>query len=157
MIVVAQHGHIGLETGHVLKQHVVVLAGMQRHGHADAGGKIAGPHAAAKNHVVGVDAPAIRLHAAHAPPVMMDGGDFEILNDQRSTAASSLGERLRDVDGIGVTVARYVNAADDILEIGERVQRVDLLGPHDVDRKPEHLGHRGIALQLLHAAGRGGE
>jgi hypothetical protein len=57
MIVVAQHRHVGRQAGHVLEQHVVVFAGMQRHGHADAGREIPGPHAAAEHHVVGVDAP----------------------------------------------------------------------------------------------------
>ncbi len=157
MVIVAQHRHIGSKAGYVLEQDVVVLAGMQRHGHADAGGKIAGPHAAAKHDVIGVDASAVRLHAAHASTVVMDGGDFEILENLRAAAARPFGERLRDIDGIGIAVARYVNAADDILEIGERIQRVNLLGPHDVDRQAEYLGHRGIALQFLHAARRGGQ
>ena len=64
MIVVAQHRHVRIEAGHILEQHVVMLAGMQGHGNADARGQIPGPHAAAKHHVVGVDAPAVGLHAA---------------------------------------------------------------------------------------------
>ena len=72
MIVVAQHRHIGLETRHVLEQDVVVLAGMQRHGYTDAGGEIAGPHPAAQHDIVGLDAPAVGLHAA-ARAVRRDG------------------------------------------------------------------------------------
>src|SRR3979490_146132 len=116
---------------------------MQRHGHPDAGSKVAGPHAAAKHDVIGVDPSAVRLHTAHASIPVMNGGDLEILENLRAAAARTLGERLRDVDGIGIAVARYGNAADDILEIGERIERVDLLWPHDVDRETKYLGHGG--------------
>ena len=91
----------------------------------------------------------------HAPAVVMDGGDFEILENRRAAAARALGQRLRDIDGIGIAVARDVNAADDVLEIGERIQRVNLLRVHDVHRQAEYLGHGGVASQLLHASGRG--
>ena len=100
MIVVAQHRHGRIEAAHVLEQDVVVLAGMQGHGDPDVRGQIPRPHAAAQNHVVGVDAPAVGLHAAHALRIMMDGGDFEVLEDRGAAAAGALGERLSDIDGI---------------------------------------------------------
>ena len=93
----------------------------------------------------------------HAPSVVMDGSDFEVLKDERTPGARALGERLGDVDGVGVAVARYVNAADDVRKIGERIQRVNLARPDDVHFEPEHLRHGGVALELLHATGGGCE
>jgi hypothetical protein len=52
----------------------------------------------------------------------MYGGNFEVLEDRRSAAACALGQSLSDVDGIGIAVARYVNAADDVIEVGERIE-----------------------------------
>src|SRR5580658_3603708 len=112
---------------------------MQRYGHTDAGGEIAGPHASAQHDVVGVDAAAVRLHAAHAPPVMMDGGYLELLKNLRAAGARAFGERLSDVDRVRIAVARDVNASDHIVEIGERVEGMNLAGPHDIDRQSEHL------------------
>ncbi len=69
---------------------------------------------------------AIRLHAADAAPVVMNGSDLEILKNMRAATAGALGKRLGDIDGIGVAVAGDMNAADHIIEIGERVERMNV-------------------------------
>ncbi len=69
----------------------------------------------------------------------MNGGDFDVLKNPRAAAAGALGERLGDVDGIGIAVARDVDAADDVLEIGERIQRANLARADDVDVSPNTL------------------
>ncbi len=86
---------------------------------------------------------------------MTDRGNLEVLQNERAAATRTLGERLRDVHCIGIAVARYVNAADDVFEIRERIQRADLCRPDDVDRETEYLRHGGVALEFFHAAGRG--
>ena len=122
VIVIAQHRHIRMQSGHVLEQHIVVFAGMQRHGDADARGEIPGPHAAAQHHIVRIDAAVLGVHTLHPLAVMADGRDLELLENSHAPGARALGERLGDVDGIRVAVARNVNAADHILEIGERIE-----------------------------------
>ena len=134
-----------------------MLAGVQGHGHPDGSGQIPGPHAAAENDGVGVDAPAIGLHAADAPSVVMNGGHLEILQDLRAALAGALGERLGDIDGVRIPVARDVNPADHVLEIDQGVPGMNLSRADDVHFKAEHLGHGGIAFELFHAPRGGGQ
>ncbi len=55
MIVVAQHRHARIESRHILEEHVVVLARLQRHGDTDAGREITRPHAGAKDDILRID------------------------------------------------------------------------------------------------------
>src|SRR5208337_5595577 len=127
------------------------------HGHPGARGEVSGPHAAAQHDVVRIETPVRGLHAAHAPPVVVNGGDLEVLEYARARVAGAFGERLRDIDRVGIAVARNVNAADHIVEMGERVERPNLAWSNHVHRQAEYLRHGGVALQLLHAAGGRGE
>ena len=101
------------------------------------------------------DCSAIRLHAADAAPVVMNGGNLEILKNMRAAIAGALGKRLGDIDGVGVAVAGDMNTADHIIEIGERVERMNVRRPDHVDSQAEHLGHGLIALEFFHARGGG--
>ncbi len=55
MIVIAQHRHARIESRHILEEHVVVLARLQRHGDADACREIACPHAGAEHDILRID------------------------------------------------------------------------------------------------------
>ena len=72
MVVVTQHWDVGAQARHILKEHVVVLTGVQRHRHTDARGKISRPHARAKNDVGRIDASCRRQYAGDTLPVMKD-------------------------------------------------------------------------------------
>ena len=54
-IIVAQHRQGRVYALDAFEQHIIVLAGMERRGHADARRQIACPHAAANDHIVGGD------------------------------------------------------------------------------------------------------
>ena len=77
---------------------------------------------------------------------MADARHLQVLKNLHASRAGALGERLRDVDGIRVAVARNMNAADHIVEIGERVQLMNLAGGDHVDGQAEYLRHGGVAL-----------
>jgi len=57
----------------------------------------------------------------------------------RAPRPGALGERLRDVNRIGVAVARNVDAAEHIVQVDERVERSDLGEAHDVKGRPNVL------------------
>src|ERR1700722_18945683 len=114
MIVVTQHWNVGTQARHILKEHVVVLTGVQRHGHTDARGKISRPHASAKNDVGRIDAPSGRQYAGDTLPVMKNRGDLDVLEYLGAVTACAFGKCLRNIDRIGIAVARDVDAADDI-------------------------------------------
>ena len=93
------------------------------------------------------------VDAGDASAVAADGGDLQVLKDLDPARPRAFGERLGDVDGVAVAVARDVNAADHIVEIGERIQIADFGRRYDMHRQLENLGHGGVALELFHASG----
>ena len=80
---------------------------------------------------------------------MPDFGDFGVFEYPRPAAARALRERLRDIHRIGITVARDMDTADDIIHIDDVGECLDFFGGHNMNGEVKHLGHRGAAFQLL--------
>ena len=126
-----------------------MLAGVQRRGDANAGGQIPRPHAAADDHIVGVNRAVVRIYARDAFTIVADFCDFGVFKYRRAAGSRTLGKRLRNIHRIGITVARYMDAADDIIDIDDFGQILNFLRGYDVHRQVKHLGHGSTTLQLL--------
>ena len=48
---------------------------------------------------------------------MIDRRDFAVLDDLHAALASTFGQRLRNVDCIGITIGRYMDAAYYVIRI----------------------------------------
>ena len=124
---------------------------------ADRGREIARPHAGGEHHRVGHDHILADAYAGHPLAVMEDFRHLGILADHGAAGARTLGERLRYVDGIGLAVGRNAHRTDHIIDGDQRIALLDLFRRHHIDLEIEHLGHGGVALELLEAALMGGD
>ena len=98
-----------------LEQHVVVLTGVQRNVDANRGSKITRPHAAANDDMVRFDITLVRAHATNSATVVQDLIDFSVLKNFRTMLPRTFRQRLCDIDGIGVTIRRNVDATEKII------------------------------------------
>ena len=82
---------------------------------------------------------------------MADAGNLGVFKNPHAAVACTLGERLGNIDGIGIAIAGDMDAAHDVIDLRDRKPLLDFLRGDDIDRQVEHLGHRGAALQFLEA------
>ncbi len=150
-IIVAQHRQGRVYALHPFEQHIIVLAGMERRGHTDAGCQIARPHTAANDHIVGGNRSFVGFDPCDPLAIVLDLGDLGIFKNLRAAAARALGQRLGDINRVGIAVAGNMDAADHILNIDDGGQGLNLFWADDMDRKVKDLGHGGAAFQLLKA------
>ena len=118
-----------------------MLTRVERRCNADAGREIARPHAAADDDIVRVDGAIIGVDASHAIAIVADFGDLGVFKNLCTTGAGAFGQRLRDVDRIGIAIARDVDAAHDIIDIHNMREVFDFLRRDDMDGKIKHLRH----------------
>ena len=124
---------------------------MQWHVDADGCCKVARPHTAAQHDIVGDHVALLGCHASNFPVIVIDCSDFAVLNYLYAAFASTLGECLGNVDGVGIAVGRNMNAADYVVGVQEWHPVAYLLLRQYVDLEVEYLGHRCAALQFLEA------
>ncbi len=148
----AHHRHVARQIGDRLADDVEMLARMKRDVDADREAQIARPHAAGDDDLVGHDRAVCRLDALGRAILDDDARDLGVLEDLRPARAGAGGQRLRDVDRVDLAVLGQEHAADHALEIVMRHALLDLGRRDDIDGEAEILGHRGAALQFLHAA-----
>ena len=124
---------------------------MERDVDSDPGAQIAGPHAASQHDIVGIDRTVFGIDPGDLFAIVADAGDLAVFDNLCPARARALGQRLGDVDGVGVAIRRDVDSADQIADLKDRGHFLDLLGRDHVHRQIEHLGHRRAALQFLEA------
>jgi hypothetical protein len=125
-----------------------VLAGVQRHADPGHPPDRAAPHAGAVDHDLGVDPAELGLDPTHPAVLPHDARDLAALDDPCPVLARPLGQRLGDIDRVGLAVRRDVDGAREVADGDQRVQRFGL-----GRREFEHLetaraAHRGLAPQL---------
>ena len=130
---------------------------MQRQVDADAGRQVARPHAAADHDVVGFDIAAGGRNAGDLVAVVLDRGDFGVLEYLCAAIARAFRQRLADIDRVGVAVGWNVDAAEQVAAVDQRVALLDFVGANDVDFEVEHFGHRRAALEFFKAFVVGGD
>ena len=113
-VVVAHHREVHIQPRDRFEQGVVMLAGMQGHVHADRRRQLPGPHAGAQHHAVRVDVAVFRGHAGDAAARGTDVRDRQVLKDARTGVTGAPGERVGNVDRVGVAVGRNVNAPEHV-------------------------------------------
>ncbi|MBC7522153.1 MAG: hypothetical protein H7268_13815, partial [Sandarakinorhabdus sp.] len=151
IIIIAQHRQVGRQASNPFEQHIIMLAGVQRRRNADAGGEVTRPHAAAQHDIIGVDRPVRSFHPGDSGAIVANARHLGVFKNPHAIGAGTLGQRLGDIDRIGITVAGDVDAADNVIDLGDGEAFLDLLRGNHMHRQVEHLGHRSAALQLLEA------
>ena len=133
IIIIAQNGEGVVDTLHPFKQHIIMLTCMQWRSHADARRQIARPHAATDHDIIGINRTVCRINARHAVAIVTDFDDFRIFEYLCAAGACAFGKRLRYIDGVGITITRDVNAADDVIDIDDVRELFDFLWRHHMD------------------------
>ena len=95
--------------------------------------------------------------AGNTLTVVPDSRDLGILKNLRAAGTRAFGQRLRDVDSVSVAVRRDMHAAEHVIRVQQRDALRDLVGRDHVYLQFEHLGHGGIAFQLLESGLGGGD
>ena len=127
-----------------------MLTGLERDADARHLADLAPPHARAVDHVLRLYRTLVRIDAGNAAPVLADAGDLDVLEDQRPAVARALGQRQRDVAGVGLPIRGQEDAAFHALQVHERVLVAASLGREHFGLKPEGMGHGRPPGQLLH-------
>ena len=162
---IAQHRQVAVHAVDAVGDDVVVLAGEQRHRHADAACEVARPLAAAQHHHVGRDrslgavlgAPLQRLERAAGRGDFSAGRQYlHTLEDAHAAIARALGQRDRQVGRVGLAVAGQPDPALQVgglhhRDAGAGLGRCDHIAGHAVG-----ACHGGGALELHHAVGAAG-
>ena len=125
---VLQYGDGARELGDLLRDEVVVLGRLQRDVHAGLRAELPGPHARAVDDVLGLDVAVLSPHTRHDAALLQDARDRHALDDLRPLHSGALGQRHRDVDGVGLPVFLHVEARQDVVGPGQRKELLDLRG-----------------------------
>ena len=92
------------------------------------------------------------LDAARPAVLLQDARDLAALDDPRPVLARALGERLGDVDRVGLAVGRDVDRAGEIADLDQRIQRFGFGGRQLAHLEAAGAAHRGLAPELGEAA-----
>ena len=150
-VVVADHRQIGAQSVHLVKQRVIMLAGVQGHVHADRRRQLPGPHAGAQDQGFGANFAVPGCHAGDAAAFGQYGADGRVLENARAGGDGCLCQGVGDINGVGIAVGGDMNAADHILNLAQRQPGPDGRAVEHVHFQPENLGHRRAALELFKA------
>ena len=91
MVVIAEHGKVGGQPGHILEQDIIMLTGVQGDGDADRCGQIARPHAARQHDIVRVDRAVFGIDAGHTAAVVADARHLALLEYLRAAGLCPFG------------------------------------------------------------------
>ncbi len=141
---VAQHRQVPRQLRHRLGQDVEVLARLERHVDAGHAPDLAPPHAGAVDHDLGGDRPALGEDAGDPAVCPGDAGDFAALDDRRTAHARAFGQRLGDVDRVGLAVRADEDRPDQVADLEQRIARPGLGGRDHLDLEAEGRGHRSL-------------
>ena len=125
---IAHHRQVARHALHLLGDDVHVLAGIERHRDADHAAELARPLAGAIDDDLGRDRAFGRLHAGDAAVLDVDGGHAGLLEDAHAAVARAPGQRLGDVGGIGLAVARQPHRAHQVVGAHDGIFLAGLLG-----------------------------
>ena len=126
-----------------------MFAGVQRCRHTHAGSQIAGPHTTAYHDIIGINRTVRGINASYPIAIMANFGDLRVFKNLCAASARALGQRLCNVNCIGIAITGDVDSADHVVDIDYVGERLDLFWRHDMDRQIEDLGHGGAAFQFL--------
>ena len=128
-----------------------MLAGMQRHPDPGHQANLAGPHAGAVDHVLGLDGSALGLDAADPAVGPMNGGDFDVFEDLGAAHARALGQRHGRVDRVGLAILGQEHGADQVLDVEQGVEVPRLRRGDDRNLEARQARHGRAAFQFLEA------
>ncbi len=103
-----------------------MLGGLEGDGDPCRLAELAGPHAGAVDDVLGFDIAERRGDAGDCAPLPQESGHGHPFEDLHPAQAGSLGERHRDVGGVGSPVTGDVEAGEDVVGAGEGEEPGDL-------------------------------
>ena len=134
-----------------------MFASVQRHGEADGGGQLPSPQAGAQRHAIRVQVAMLRAEAQDPVAGDANGRNRQVLKNLSAGGPGPLGQGLGDVNGVGVAVGGNAHAPQDIVDMQQRHPLLDGRRRQDLRLQAEHLGHGGVALQLLQPLPGGGD
>ena len=141
-----------------VREQVVVLDRVQRHGDAAGLRELPRPHAAGEHDDLRRDVAAVGPHARHAAAVVQHGEHAHALADRRAVPPRALADGARQRRGLRAAVVGQPGGADHVVEPRERPELGDLRRRDDLDLDAEVRGHRAGPAELrdpLPAAARG--
>ncbi|MNS47477.1 hypothetical protein D3C72_800080 [compost metagenome] len=105
---------------------------------------LAGKGARAGDDMFGDDLALIRRHLPVTVFQLLDGGDGGVAIDGRATITRALGQRLRQIGRLDITVIRMLDGAQQAVRLAERPDFLHLLRRQHVDPHTDGLGNAGI-------------
>ena len=148
---IAQHGGCHVHALQRLGDDVEVLAGLQRHVHADGRRQLARPHARGEDDRLGLDVTPIGLHTADPTAAGLQPRDGHALVDGCTAVARPLRQRHGHVHRRELAVALHQQGAHQIVGMYERPALLQLVEVQNAGLDAHHRPHRRAAEHLLPA------
>ncbi len=152
---IADHRQRGRHAGNRLGDDVEVFGGIERNIHAGHAPEFARPLAAAVDEGLAGDFAFVRVSlpsdSGHAATVHPHADDFHALEYRGAARPGALGERLREIGGVGLSVAGNPHGAGKIVGAQDRRDRRSLGRRHIIECDAEAFCARHLALDQLHA------
>ena len=145
---IADRRHAGNDAVDLLGHHVLMLHRLERHADPGQRADLARPHAGAEHHLVAGDRARRGLDAGDPPVLDDEAGAADALVQLGAMHPRALGQRLGDVGGAGLPVARHEGRADEVVDLEERPQRLRLGRRQEVHVEAEAPRRRRLALEL---------
>ncbi|CAB4730618.1 unannotated protein [freshwater metagenome] len=151
---VAHDRQVGVGALDRLGDDVEVLGRVQRHRHADLVGERLGPLPGTVDDHLGLDVAEVGADPGDPSPCrgrrLREAGDPHLLDDPGPTLAGAAGERLRDIAGVDLPVARQPDRAEQVLDLHHRPQLLGALGGDQLALQVVRRGVGRRAAQLHH-------
>ena len=134
-----------------------MLDGARRHADARHLGHVARPDTRGIDHDLAVDGALVGEHALDAPPVELEAGDQNALDDAHAAGPRALGIGHGEARGLDRAVVGHEHRAHDAVERDQREFLLRLLGAERVQVEVEAARRRRHALELAPALLGGGK
>ena len=134
---------------HGLGDDVEMFGGMQRHGNPRHAAHFMAPQSGAIDDILTSDVALIGADAGNPALILVDGGDFGLLEKLNAAHLGSLGQGLGGVDRIGDAVLGDENGTDQIVGPHQGPQLGGFFDGDDFHIQVETTGHGGGPFQLL--------
>ena len=128
VIRVLDHRQVRVHSRHGVGQQVVVLGGLERHGHPGERAELARPHPGRVDHDLRLDAAGLGQHGRDPAAAGLHAGRGHALDDLDATLPGALGERGCHADRVGPPLVGHVEAGQHVIGARQRPYRRDLGG-----------------------------